>query len=139
MSCTAGRSSRATGKMGKCEEGFFGRFYGLHLKRVNWVAVPMTVELFMHMQWRVEKEFFSPAWRSQCWRKLNQIPSEAPICCTTSQPENPPSLAGMWINRQIPFIIYLNCCIEASLSFHGRTKRRCLNCQNNYQPQRQKF
>lgn len=34
-------------------------FYGLHPERVNWVAVPMTV--FMHMQWRVEKEFFSPA------------------------------------------------------------------------------
>lgn len=33
--------------------------YGLHLERVNRVPVPMTVELFMHMQWRVEKEFFN--------------------------------------------------------------------------------
>lgn len=33
-------------------------FHGLHLERVNWVPVPMTVEVFIHMQWRGEKDFF---------------------------------------------------------------------------------
>lgn len=33
-------------------------FHGLHLERVNWVPVPMTVEVFIRMQWRGEKDFF---------------------------------------------------------------------------------